>query len=91
MKNYNRNWIACIAIVTIITFSSCGSDRTTGNEAAAYAKGTESDSVDQDRPDTAVTGIPGNTNAVNSAGNAGNGSGMGTSSNTEAEKKQPQK
>ena len=84
----NKLFIAFAASALLCVCSCESSDRTTGNEEAAHAGNNSDTSANTGiRPDTSVTGVPGNTNAVNAAGNAGNGSGMGSSSNTEAEKK----
>lgn len=89
MKNHLKLLSFAGLSILLINLSACdSSDRTTGNDAAAAHSDMAGNDSSQavNRPDTTVTGVSGNTNAVNAAGNLGNGSGMGSSSLTEPAK-----
>lgn len=88
MNKQSSLLFSALAAAVITGVSSCGSDRVTGNEQGAHIEATDSTYRSNSRQyDTAVTGVPGNSNAVNAQGNAGNGSGMGSESSTEAKPK----
>ena len=93
MINYLKILTLAGSSFLLLNLTACGtSDRSTGNdESAAHSEVMGNDTAQNrmNKPDTTVTGVPGNTNAVNSAGDAGDGSGMGSSSLTKAAKQTP--